>query len=147
MIQEIAASQWQETHRNLLSAGYVRFEFLTAAHLTENNFEIYSRVSTADLADFVLVKTNISDSVETLIEIYPAAKFHEQETHQMFGITFENHPRMEKAFETDFGGYPLRRDFALVTRQSTNWPGAVEPDEKAKRRPSLPPGVHESWSS
>jgi hypothetical protein len=54
---------------------------------------------------------------------------------------------MEKAFETDFGGNPLRRDFALITRQVTNWPGAVEPDEKAKRRPSLPPGVHESWSS
>ena len=34
--------------------------------------------------------------IETLIDIWPSAEFHEQETFENFGITFINHPRMEK---------------------------------------------------
>ena len=63
----------------------------------------------------------------------------------MFGIKVIGASSDENAFAVDFEGFPLRKDFALKTRQETTWPGAVEPDEKARRRPSLPPGVFETW--
>lgn len=147
MIKEISAELWRSEHTQLLDAGFNRFEYLTAAHNVGSEFEVFSKVSKSDLSESVLLKCTVNSGIETLIEIYPAAKFHEQETWQMFGLEFIGHNNIENAFATDFAGYPLRRDFALSTRQSTNWPGAVEPDEKARRRPSLPPGVHESWSN
>jgi NADH-quinone oxidoreductase subunit C len=146
MIKEISSELWLATHADLANEGLVRFEYLTAAHNGGQDFEVFTKVSSSDLTKSVLVKTNVNRAIETLTHIYPMAKFHEQETWQMFGLEFIGHLNIEKAFSPDFAGHPLRRDFALVTRQVTNWPGAVEPDEKARRRPSLPPGVHESWT-
>ena len=146
MIKEISIQSWQSEHAQLLDSGFSRFEYLTAAHNGGSKFEVFSKVSKSDLSESVLLKCTVDSAIETLIEIYPTAKFHEQETWQMFGLEFIGHHNIGNAFSTEFDGYPLRRDFALVTRQATNWPGAVEPDEKARRRPSLPPGVHESWT-
>lgn len=144
---EVINTQWIITHKNLLTDGFVRFEYLTAAHNSADEFEVFSKVSTADFSQSELVKTTTVERIDSVIEIYPAARFHEAEVRQMFGLEFLGHEDIDNAFELDFAGYPLRRDFALTTRQQTIWPGAVEPDEKSRRRPSLPPGVHESWSN
>jgi NADH-quinone oxidoreductase subunit C len=82
-----------------------------------------------------------------LIEVYPNVDFHEREVAQLFGVEFIGNKNSALAFEIDLTGFPLRRDFALATRADTQWPGAVEPDETAKRRPSLPPGVLPEWTS
>lgn len=143
---EVINAQWVVTHQNFLSNGFVRFEYLTAAHNSGDEFEVFSKVSKLDLSESVLLKTTTVTGIDSVVGIYPAAKFHEAEVRQMFGLEFNGNVDLKNAFELDFAGYPLRRDFALTTRQQTNWPGLVELDEKAKRRPSLPPGVHESWS-
>ena len=144
---EVINTQWLITHENLLANGFVRFEYLTAAHNSADEFEVFSKVSKLDFSESVLLKTTTVERIDSVVEIYPAALFHEAEVRQMFGLEFLGHEDINNAFELDFVGYPLRRDFALTTRQQTNWPGAVEPDEKSRRRPSLPPGVHESWSN
>tara|TARA_B100001013_G_scaffold338954_1_gene260423 strand:- start:4869 stop:5348 length:480 start_codon:yes stop_codon:yes gene_type:complete len=56
--------------------------------------------------------------IETLIDIWPSAEFHEQETFENFGITFINHPRMEKLLlPEDWDDIPpLRKDFHLPGR-------------------------------
>ena len=144
---EVINTQWIITHKNHLTDGFVRFEYLTAAHNSADEFEVFSKVSKLDFSESVLLKTTTFERIDSVVGIYPAAKFHEAEVRQMFGLEFLGHENIDNAFELDFAGYPLRRDFALTTRQQTNWPGAVEPDEKARRRHSLPPGVHESWSN
>lgn len=138
-------ADWRKVHLELFEQGYLRYEYLTAAHNGENNFELFSKVSNLDVTNSVLLQTKIYGEIESIVDIYPAAKFHEEELQQMFGITLLGNLNIAKAFNIDFSGHPLRRDFALQTRQVTSWPGAVEPDEKARRRPSLPPGVFDTW--
>ena len=144
-MRDIKNSDWVRTHQELFDQGFVRFEYLTAAHISNDDFEVFSKVATADLSKTELVKCQITGQIDSLDSIYIVANFHERELAQMFGIKVIGNSDLEKAFNTDFNGYPLRKDFALTTRQQTNWPGAVEPDEKARRRPSLPPGVFETW--
>lgn len=146
-MREIDKELWVSTHQELKSAGYVRFEYLTASHISEINFEVFSKVSLEDLSESVLIKTLVNGEIDSIDSIYTAANFHERELAQMFGIKVIGGNANDLAFDADFEGFPLRKDFALITRQETPWPGAVEPDEKARRRPSLPPGVFESWSN
>lgn len=56
--------------------------------------------------------------IETLIDVWPSAEFHEQETFENFGITFVNHPRMERLLlPEDWDDIPpLRKDFRLPGR-------------------------------
>jgi len=143
---QVASSTWVSNAKELKAAGYVRCEWLTATHNGENNFDITLCVSTENLSKKALVSTAITQSIETLIGVYPNVTFHECEVAQMFGVVFLGH-ETQNAFETHFEGFPLRRDYALATRKQTPWPGAVEPEVSKRRRTSLPPGVFESWQS
>lgn len=144
--QDVEATNWKAAHQDLVATGYLRFEFLTATHIGADEFQVISKVSTEDLADSVLTITRTSAAIHSLLAIYKNAEFSEQETAQMFGLQFIGHEDLQKAFDVDFDDYPMRRNFGLSSRQQRPWPGAVEPDAKARRRPSLPPGVLESWN-
>ena len=56
--------------------------------------------------------------IDTLIEIFPSAEFHEQETYENFGITFIGHPRKEiLLLPEDWDDIPpLRKDYILPGR-------------------------------
>ena len=140
-------AEWVEVHTDLLARGAVRFEWLTATHNLGDAFEVTTCVASADLSERWIVSTSTTGSVATLTEVYSQADFHEREAAQMYGIEFTGRTSTEPAFEAPFEGHPLRRDFALRTRQEAAWPGAVEPDAAARRRPSLPPGVLPEWTS
>lgn len=144
---EIANEQWHAIHSELQVSGFVRLEWLTAIHNRDDNFELTSMVSTADLCESVIVSAACtSTGVVTITDVFPIAQFHEQEVRQMFGIKFDGLSE-GLAFDAPFDGHPLRRDFALSQRADKPWPGSVEPDTNSRRRPSLPPGVFEEWSS
>jgi NADH-quinone oxidoreductase subunit C len=127
--------------------GLVRCEWLTATHNGGDSFEISLMLSNEDLTKSLILSTDIEISIESLIDVYPSADFHEREVSQMFGVEFIGNRNSAPAFEIELSGFPLRRDFALKTRADAQWPGAVDPDENAKRRPSLPPGVLPEWTS
>ena len=125
--------------------GLIRCEWLTATHNKGNSFEISLMLSNQDLTDSWILSTHIQASIDSLIDVYPSVDFHEREVAQMFGVEFIGNKNSAPAFEIELTGFPLRRDFTLAHRADTQWPGAVEPDENAKRRPSLPPGVFPEW--
>ena len=50
-------------------------------------------------------------SIESWIPVYAGANWHERETHEMFGISFDGHPDLKYVPPGDFEGYPLRKDF------------------------------------
>jgi len=143
----VETSQWVAKVTEMKQLGFVRCEWLTATHNGGDSFEVSLLLSNEELTESSILVTQIETSVESLSTIYPSVDFHEREVAQMFGIKFEGNENSALAFEIDLAGFPLRRDFALVTRVDTQWPGAVEPDESAKRRPALPPGVLPEWTS
>ncbi len=68
----------------------------------------------------------------SITSIYPGAIWHERETHEMFGIDFEGHPRLVNLYlPEDFDGRPLLKSFRLSTRIVKDWPGAKDPEEAA----------------
>ena len=142
---QVSAQEWVEAHADLLAVGAVRFEWLTATHNLGDAFDVTSCVATSDLGERWIVSATITGSIATLTDVYAQADFHERETAQMYGVAFDGRSSTEPAFDAPFEGHPLRRDFALRTRQDAAWPGAVEPDAAARRRPSLPPGVMPEW--
>ena len=68
----------------------------------------------------------------SITSIYPGANWHERETHEMFGVVFEGHPRLVNLYlPEDFEGRPLLKSFRLSTRVVKDWPGAKDPEEAA----------------
>lgn len=144
---EVEKSEWVTKAKEMKRLGFVRCEWLTATHNGGDSFEISLLLSNEDLTESFILATKIETSLESLSSIYPSVDFHEREVTQMFGVKFVGNDNSAPAFEIELVGFPLRRDFALATRTDAQWPGAVEPDESAKRRPSLPPGVLPEWKS
>ena len=144
---DILPTAWLANAQQLKTAGFTRCEWLTATHNGGPSFTVTLCVAKVDLSERTLFSCPVDAEIESLISVYPSVAFHEREVAQMFGLTFSGSGTSERAFETEFDGFPLRRDFALATRAGAEWPGAVEPDENAKRRPSLPPGVLPEWKS
>ncbi len=90
--------------------------------------------------------------VASVADVYAGARWHERETHEMFGIDFtadggalELEPLL---LPDEFVGHPLRKEFVLATRVATPWPGEKEPGESEStpvptrsRRRARPLGV------
>ena len=71
-------------------------------------------------------------SCPTITGVFLGALWHERETHEMFGIDFEGHPKLVNLYlPEDFVGNPLLRSFKLPSRGIKEWPGAKDPEEAA----------------
>ena len=71
-------------------------------------------------------------SCPTISKVFAGALWAERETHEMFGIHFEGHPRLTNLYlPEDFDGNPGLRSFKLPSRMVKDWPGAKDPEEAA----------------
>ena len=97
------------------------FEVVTQLYSTEHHHEVR-----------VKVRLPHDDPVApTISDLFPGCNWHERETMEMFGIRFEGHPQPVKLLLAEpFEGHPLRKDFALMSREVKPWPGAVEGEEE-----------------
>gem|GEM_PF-279870 len=68
----------------------------------------------------------------SITSVYGGANWSEREAYDMYGITFTDHPGLLPRMLTveNFEGWPLRKDFLLMTREVKPWPGAKEPEER-----------------
>jgi NADH-quinone oxidoreductase subunit C len=86
-------------------------------------------------------------SLPSATTVYKGANWHERETHEMFGVTFDDHPNLIPLLLPDgFEGTPLRKSFVLASRVAKQWPGELAPGQslaelKPGRKRNLPPGV------
>jgi NADH-quinone oxidoreductase subunit C len=68
--------------------------------------------------------------VPTLSQVWAGANWCERETWELFGITFDGHPHLLKlVLSEQFEGHPMRKSFALMSREAKPWPGLVEGEE------------------
>jgi len=147
------------TARDDLGFGY--FDWLTAVDQLDApddaggpGFDVVAHLwSLADRAHLLLRTRVPADApvLATATGVFAGASWHERETFEMFGITFEGHPNLIPLLLPDgFEGHPLRKDFVLAARVAKAWPGAKEPGESDAepggaaspgRRKTRPPGV------
>ncbi|MFD6277261.1 NADH-quinone oxidoreductase subunit C [Streptomyces sp. NPDC060209] len=149
---DVPAASWTtalETARDELGCTY--FDWLSAVDEPGTGFRVCAHVAALGEGTVrrLLLRTTVPHDAATLptaIGVYAGAAWHERETHEMFGITFEGHPHLVPLLLPEsFEGHPLRKDFVLAARVAKAWPGAKEPGESEhggpKRRTMLPPGV------
>ncbi|MCX2181046.1 NADH-quinone oxidoreductase subunit C [Streptomyces sp. SKN60] len=132
--------------------GLTYFDWLSAVDEPGVGFRVCAHVASVGPGSVrrLLLRTTVphaAPSLPSAIAVYAGAAWHERETHEMFGITFTDHPHLVHLLLPDtFEGHPLRKDFVLAARVAKAWPGAKEPGEShdphaPKRRQMLPPGV------
>ncbi|WP_030327235.1 NADH-quinone oxidoreductase subunit C, partial [Streptomyces sp. NRRL B-3229] len=129
--------------------GCTYFDWLSAVDEPGTGFRVAAHVAALAPVRRLLLRTTVPHEtpvLPTAVDIYAGAAWHERETHEMFGVTFEGHPSLAHLLLPEtFEGHPLRKDFVLAARVAKAWPGAKEPGESEhggpKRRQMLPPGV------
>ncbi|MEV6326346.1 NADH-quinone oxidoreductase subunit C [Streptomyces sp. NPDC051909] len=132
--------------------GLTYFDWLSAVDEPGVGFRVCAHVASVGPGGVrrLLVRTTVPHAAASLpsaVAVYAGAAWHERETHEMFGVTFTDHPHLVHLLLPDtFEGHPLRKDFVLAARVAKAWPGAKEPGEShdpnaPKRRQMLPPGV------
>ena len=125
------------------------FDWLSAVDELDEGFTVVAHLWSTRRRHGLLLRARLtreSPVVESVIDLFPGAAWHERETHEMFGIAFTRHPDLRPLLlPPGFEGNPLRKEFVLASRVAKAWPGAKEPGESeagtAKRAPMRPPGV------
>jgi len=96
----------------------------------ETRFQVFARLTDVRRHFGVTIKADVPDDTLTMptwVGSFAGANWHERETHEMFGIDFAGHPDLRNLYlPTEFEGYPLRKDFPLLSRMIKPWPGIVD---------------------
>ncbi len=96
----------------------------------EERYEVLCHMSSIHSADNVIVVTTLpkdDPSIDSLVPAFGGAEWHEREAAEMFGIDFRGHPNLTHLYLPDaFEGHPLRKSFALLSREVKPWPGTVD---------------------
>ena len=141
---KIDSTEWIDVHKKLRDEFNLKFFSWLSAIDWDNevsvgeapkesvspSFEIITCLSDLDNTNLVTVSTSISKSepnINSRIDVYAGANWHEREAYEMFGINFENHPNLEKLYLPDgYEGNPMLKSFELISREVKPWPGDVD---------------------
>ena len=96
----------------------------------DTRFQVFARLYSTTRHEGVTLKADLDPDdprVETWSGIYPGADWNERETWEMYGFVFDGHPNLVKLYlPGEFEGFPLRKDFPLLSREVKPWPGLVD---------------------
>ncbi|MBX8631141.1 MAG: NADH-quinone oxidoreductase subunit C [Thermoplasmata archaeon] len=103
------------------------FEHLTCmgGNDLRRSWEVFYHISSYRNRCMIQVKCELpraDPSVESLSRLWAGANWHERETYDMYGIVFNNHPKLERVLSpegTDF--FPFRKDFKLLEHWKIDW--------------------------
>jgi len=134
----VSSGRYQEMARFLRDEpdlGFDYFDFLAGVDYTPKGggYEVVAHLYSTRNNQNVRLKVECAAEeprCPTLSGLWPGADWHEREAAELFGIVFDGHPHLVKLLLPEqFEGHPLRKDFALMTREAKPWPGAVEGEE------------------
>lgn len=147
---DVPAARWVQAvgaARDLLGCRY--FDWLSAVDELADGYSVVCHLWSVERRHGLLLRTRVpvtDPHLASLTGLFAGAAWHERETFEMFGVTFDGHPNLVPLLLPDgFEGHPLRKEFVLASRVAKEWPGAREPGESAAggpvRRRMRPPGV------
>ncbi|MGZ4206946.1 MAG: NADH-quinone oxidoreductase subunit C [Actinomycetota bacterium] len=132
----VSPDRWVDVATHLRDCGLCHFDhptFITAVDLEGEGFGVVLHVYSVRRQHHVSVNTVVpreNPRLPTLSGVWPGANWCERETWELFGIEFAGHPNLVKLLlPVEFEGFPLRKDFLLMTREAKEWPGLKEPAE------------------
>jgi NADH-quinone oxidoreductase subunit C len=133
----VSRERYRELARFLRDEPELAFDycdFTSGVDRGEEGLEIVTHLFSTSRRHNVRVKVRLDTGeprCPTIADIYPTANWHERETMEMFGVTFEGHPQPVRLLLPEpFEGHPLRKDFPLMSRVVKPWPGAAEGEEE-----------------
>ena len=95
-----------------------------------SRFQVLARLYSTARSVGLTLKADVEEDdlrIDSWVEIYRGADWHERETWEMYGIVFDGHPGLRHMYlPGEFEGYPLRKDFPLLAREVKPWPGLVD---------------------
>jgi NADH-quinone oxidoreductase subunit C len=95
-----------------------------------SRFQVFARVYNTRSKVGITLKADLDDAnpgVDSWVPLYRGADWHERETWEMYGFQFHGHPDLRHIYlPADFEGFPLRKDFPLLSREVKPWPGLVD---------------------
>ena len=156
---DVPADEWLASVRranDLLGLDF--FDFLTAVDELADGFRIVCHLARRGpgFVDHLVLRTLVPREgarVASVADVFHGARWHQRETHEMFGIDFTDasgEPLVLAGLllPENFEGHPLRKEFVLASRVAKPFPGAKEPgesdhDKAPSRRRMRPPGVPE----
>lgn len=107
--------------------------FLSAVDWEEEGFEVIVALYSLRYSNTVILRVRLPATdphMPTLTGVFGGTNWHERETAEMFGITFDGHPNLVNLYlSEDFVGHPLLKSFKLASRTYKPWPGAKDPGE------------------
>ena len=96
----------------------------------DSRFQVFARLYNVTTHVGITLKADLDDDdprIESLVPLYRGADWHEREAWEMYGFTFDGHPRLRHLYlPGEFEGHPLRKDFPLLARLVKPWPGLVD---------------------
>ncbi len=109
-------------------------DFVTGVDFgAERGFEVVAHFFSTEHRHNVRLKVALpydEPALDSVADLFATCNWHERETQEMFGIRFEGRPQPVKLLLSEpFEGFPLRKDFPLMSREVKPWPGAVEGEE------------------
>ena len=128
------------------AAGLRFFEFLSAIDWAnevevgdapeepvEERYEVLCALTDLVEGRVAILSTDIpkdAPRIHSIEHLYPGAQWHEREAAEMFGIAFEGLSHTDHLYLPDhFEGHPLRKSFALLSREVKPWPGDVDVED------------------
>jgi NADH-quinone oxidoreductase subunit C len=131
----VPAAKWQGFARHLKGCGRCRFDMITficgVDWPDDNEIEIVAHFYSVRRQHKINMKIRVpreDGRVPTLTGVWRGADWHERETAELYGVIFEGHPHLVKLLLPEaFEGYPMRKDFLLMTREAKEWEGREEP--------------------
>jgi NADH-quinone oxidoreductase subunit C len=96
----------------------------------DTRFQVFARLYNTTKFVGITLKADLDENdprVGSWISLYRGADWHERETWEMYGFTFDGHPDLRHIYlPAEFEGFPLRKDFPLLAREVKPWPGLVD---------------------
>jgi NADH-quinone oxidoreductase subunit C/D len=105
----------------------------------QSDFSIVYHLLSFDRNADVRIKVPLKDEypcLATITDLWPAANWYERETWDMFGVTFEGHPRLRRILlPPTWQGHPLRKEYPA--RATEMGPFSLPPDRKEQEQEAM----------
>ncbi len=77
-----------------------------------NNIELIYHLYSVPNQEDLLISTYVTDSAETVSDIFESAKADENEIYDMFGVQFDGNADLKRLYMPEgWNGHPLRKDY------------------------------------